>query len=284
MTQRFDYAAYQAQLWTRFPYERVETTGARALAEWTRLRTAGRGWPVVVGSDEDFLRIAEAVVGFPGDPSPSRTPQEILVAASMLQHPEALRSLREAEHAQSQAYIQEMLRNPEARFPTVIQGGVQQSDEEARAEYQRYAEEGYQGAEVGEWPSVPPQSAGLSIASDILTGKPYERVHIVLAPTPNSYEAPAYLKWGGWNACPFPEHHVAAMRSWHARYGAELVGMSGDVVNLRLSQRPRTREEAISLAREQYEYCNDLIDQGVGTLSNLAAGLMADDWWYFWWD
>jgi hypothetical protein len=38
------------------------------------------------------------------------------------------------------------------------------------------------------------------------------------------------------------------------------------------------------LAREQYLYCGDIVDQGTGTLSRLATALMADDWWYFWWD
>lgn len=83
---------------------------------------------------------------------------------------------------------------------------------------------------------------------------------------------------------PTPEYQVAAFRSWHERYGVEPVGMSGDVINLKAASRPTSREEALELAREQYDYCNDLIDQGVETLSNLAALLMADDWWYFWWD
>ncbi len=55
-------------------------------------------------------------------------------------------------------------------------------------------------------------------------------------------------------------------------------------MNIRVKQRPQTREAAIDLAREQYVYCNDIVDQGVGTLSVLAAVLMESDWWYFWWD
>ena len=30
--------------------------------------------------------------------------------------------------------------------------------------------------------------------------------------------------------------------------------------------------------------CNDIIDQGMGSYRALAAGLMASDWWFFWWD
>jgi hypothetical protein len=55
-------------------------------------------------------------------------------------------------------------------------------------------------------------------------------------------------------------------------------------LNVRVARRPATPEEALELARLQYEYCHDIVDQGVDTLSALAASLMAHDWWYFWWD
>jgi hypothetical protein len=71
-----------------------------------------------------------------------------------------------------------------------------------------------------------------------------------------------------------------AARIW----GAELIGLGSDTINLRVSRKPGTREEALELARAQYVYCNDIIDQGVGSYRELAAGLMASDWWFFWWD
>jgi hypothetical protein len=95
---------------------------------------------------------------------------------------------------------------------------------------------------------------------------------------------PAYLHWGQWNGCPAPEYQIAALRSWRERFGAELVGLSRDVMNVRVQSRPPTREVALELAREQYVYCSDIVDQGVQTLSALAAVLMESDWWYFWWD
>jgi len=39
-----------------------------------------------------------------------------------------------------------------------------------------------------------------------------------------------------------------------------------------------------SLAREQYAYCNDLVDQGTESVAALAAGLLDGTVWYFWWD
>ncbi|WP_206377132.1 DUF4253 domain-containing protein [Sphingomonas sp. G-3-2-10] len=153
----------------------------------------------------------------------------------------------------------------------------------ARLDAERLSEED-KAALAGDWPESPPPETGLTVASDILTGKPHDRVHILLIPTSDGAEVPAYLRWGGWNECPAPEMHVAVLRDWHARYGAELVGLSGDILNLRAKRRPETREAALTLATEQFFYCTDIVEQGVGSTSALAATLMSSDWWFFWWD
>ena len=138
---------------------------------------------------------------------------------------------------------------------------------------------------LGEWPASPSRSPGLSVASiDIRTDQPLPKVDIVLVPTDDPTTVPAHLQWGNWNACPAPEYHVAALRHWRDHYGAELVGLNMDVMNLRVARKPATREEAIELARVQYVYCNDIVDQITDYLSVLAADLTAHDWWYFWWD
>jgi hypothetical protein len=41
---------------------------------------------------------------------------------------------------------------------------------------------------------------------------------------------------------------------------------------------------ALKLAQEQYGFCFDIVEQGVGTIENLAGGLTASNIWYFWWD
>jgi hypothetical protein len=137
---------------------------------------------------------------------------------------------------------------------------------------------------IGEWPSSVSESPELSIALDLRTGAPIPLAHIIIVPTDDWTTIPAHFHWGHWNGCPAPEYHVAALRSWRDRFGAELVGLSHDVMNLRVRQKPKTQLEALELAREHYAYCPDIVDQGVGSLSALAAALMAHEWWYFWWD
>ena len=119
---------------------------------------------------------------------------------------------------------------------------------------------------------------------DTLTGQPHRRVHIVVIPTDDPTTIPAYLRWGGFNDCPSPEYHVAALRHWRDRYGAELVGLDMAPLNIRVARKPATRAEALALARVQFDYCSDIVEQGVETISALGSTLMAHDWWYFWWD
>ena len=238
------------------PYECVTVAGGDALSEWKRLHDLGQGWPVIIGDDEALDRIAEqyslddpAMLPPSAHPSASlpKTAAEIIVAADGVNVPAALRQFWQDEYG---------------------------DDEEADA----------MPAE-GSWPSSTSNAQpGFTIASDVLTGKAFPRVHILLIPTPHSYEVPAYLRWGNWNACPSPEIHVAALRYWHHRYGAELIGLNGDTINMRASRRPSTKAEALNLARDQFYYCADIVYQGTETLAPLAAGLMDSDWWFFWWD
>jgi hypothetical protein len=250
--QRARAEAMHMRMMAALSYERVTVAGADALAEWERLRSAGRGWPIVVGDDDALERIADQfsmadpqVSGSSILPAP-RAPAEIIAAAARLRFPADL-----------------------ARWPGAYGEGDLRSP-------------------VGEWPEGGMDDAaeqdGLTVARNVLTDQAFERVHILLIPTRNGWEAPAYLRWGDWNACPPPEYHVAALRSWHERYGTVVVGINGDTMNLRAARRPAGRDEALALAREQYRYCPDIVDQGSGTISALAAQLMSSDWWYFWWD
>lgn len=237
-----------------FPFEIVETTGENALAQWEQLKAAGRGVPVVVGDIAGILDPFSA-----NHFATQRLVQETLAAANAIRFPEGLFKMRRDEKAAAL----EMLRKLDPSSDS------EDDDHEPP---------------LGEWPATTSDSPGLSVAYDIQTGQPLAKVHIVLVPTADPTTVPAHLQWGNWNDCPAPEYHVAALRHWRDRYGAELVGLDRDTLNLRVARRPTTRGEAIDLARLQYAYCSDIVDQGLDDLSALAAALMADDWWFFWWD
>ncbi|MFZ5783715.1 MAG: DUF4253 domain-containing protein [Pseudomonadota bacterium] len=247
---------WQARALAAFPCEIVETTGEEALTRWEQLKSAGRGVPVVVGDLSGILR------AFSEDEEDARRPvEEILAAADAIRFPEGLFRMRQDQVRAALGLLREL--DP---------SGADEIGEEEEE------------PPLGEWPGEIAPSIGLSVARDVATDEPLSKVHILLVPTSDPTTVPAYLQWGGWNACPAAEYHVAALRHWRDRYGAELVGMDADTLNIRVARKPATCEEAIALARLQHVYCSDIVEQGTETISVLAAGLMAHDWWFFWWD
>ncbi len=142
----------------------------------------------------------------------------------------------------------------------------------------------YYEEERGSWPEdVQPDSTILGHI-DLLTQKPHREVAIALIPSSAPWEVPCYLKFGGWNECPFPAEHSAVMRRWQEKYGAEVVTVTHDTVEMRVKHPPKTRDEALALAREQFVYCADIVSQGTQTIEALAATLLNAPTWFFWWD
>jgi len=109
---------------------------------------------------------------------------------------------------------------------------------------------------------------------------------LVLVPVKRSWQIPAVFCFGDWNACPPAEVHIALLKRWHEKYGAELISMGMDAVYCLVNKPVRTRDAALALAKEQAVYCHDNVDQGAGdgTLSGLAIDLMDAEAWQFWWD
>ncbi|MDZ8050506.1 MAG: DUF4253 domain-containing protein [Aulosira sp. ZfuVER01] len=140
-------------------------------------------------------------------------------------------------------------------------------------------------AEIGEWNElISAVDEKYTIPYDILTGLPHPSIVLALVPTISSWEVPAFLKFGNWNDCPESAIHVCLMKYWHQKYGAEVVGITNDVVEMWVNHPPKNREAAFQLAQEQYIYCYDIVDQGVQTLNKLANLLLHRKVWYFWWD
>ena len=57
-----------------------------------------------------------------------------------------------------------------------------------------------------------------------------------------------------------------------------------DVIEMRVMQPPTDPSAAQTLAREQFLYCSDIVQQAVGTTRALASMLQGGTAWYFWWD
>lgn len=119
---------------------------------------------------------------------------------------------------------------------------------------------------------------------EVVSGKPLKHVTVALWPTREGWEVPALMRYGGWNACPMPHVQVALLRRWQEQYDAELVVLANDVLEMRVGRPPKTRAAAMTLAREQYSFCDDIVSQGTMSLERLADTLQHGTVWYFWWD
>ena len=106
---------------------------------------------------------------------------------------------------------------------------------------------------------------------------------MLLVPVKKSYEVPSVLRFGGWNYCPFPEEQIAVLKYWNDKYGAEIVALDNDTIEMSVKIKPRNKDEAAALAKEHIYYCPDRL-QDYYSLNSLASTLLYSDYWYFWWD
>lgn len=259
--------------------ERFETTGTKALSEWERLKERGSGWPIIVGGEEQLTALVKAI----DDHAREESFENILERAAHIRHPDDLNVIDEKARA---AILEELKREillPDDKLPMKYE--LDNNDDlqlldpaDARRRIQAEIDAG--AVPVGEWPAEASIISGSFFAYDHVQGKPREKVYILIVPVADGAEALAYLRWAGFNSCPATAFHVAALRDWKIRFGAQLVGLGDDAIELRISHRPKTREVALELAREHLAYCSETGE----TLAPLAASLMGSDWWFFWWD
>lgn len=136
------------------------------------------------------------------------------------------------------------------------------------------------------WPPQPDEGACGEIHAhlDMTTGLPKREVCVASLEVLASWETFARLAWGGFNECPLPHVHCILHRDWEERFGSEIVSLTDSVVECRVARPPSTREEAYLLAQEHYLYCPDIVDQGTESIVGLAAELLGNPYWFFWWD
>lgn len=137
----------------------------------------------------------------------------------------------------------------------------------------------------GEWPKDEP-SASPAGALENSFNSPDKLEWVARIPTAQSYEIPAWLRWGNHNDCPSPEEHVAVLRHWNEKYGLEIFFMTDESVSYILGHPPTDRAAALALAREHILYCSEGLDglEMSGGLGVQARQLIDTRLWYFWWD
>lgn len=145
-------------------------------------------------------------------------------------------------------------------------------------------DESWQVPPRGKWPEQSNHSKDFDSVMNTAGTRYLGFVGLILVPASRPWDIPFVLKFGGWNECPGPEVHASFIRYWNERYGALPVALTGDVFEMAVDSPPTEPQAAIRLAIEQYAYCSDIVDQGTETIEGLAAEILGQRRWFFWWD
>ena len=91
----------------------------------------------------------------------------------------------------------------------------------------------------------------------------------------------------GWRGA--ANYHTAVpltvvLRSWEERFGATLMHVGYDMVDLLVERPVNSPEAALAVAAEHFAFCMDNIYQGAGSIEEYAAELPGAARWSFWWD
>lgn len=105
-----------------------------------------------------------------------------------------------------------------------------------------------------------------------------EQTVLLLMPTPNGWDVPAYINWFASQGCN-SQLIVALLRHWNLCYGAELVAHYGTMLQFNVRHRPQTAQEAFQLAWQQYTIaqCTTILP-GVSPRDHARALLHSDRW------
>jgi hypothetical protein len=172
---------YKQKALENFPFKLIEVPGEAALAKWQTMRSAGQGYPVVLGADDGTSRFGNLLMPFgprgPDDPPPPSV-EDIVKAAAGISFPADLANRKKAEsEAAMRQFKAELAANPDMPLPRVTQMTLDgkthtQTREETLAQMERAPSD----PPLGAWPASPHPSRGLSIAWDGLAGKPVPKV------------------------------------------------------------------------------------------------------------
>lgn len=106
-----------------------------------------------------------------------------------------------------------------------------------------------------------------------------------LAAVDRSADALAAMGWqGALNHNEWTAPLAAVLRGWEERFGARVVGLGFNTLDLSVAAPPMTTRHALHVAAEHWAFCPDTMFQGPGTLAGYAEEIRGRTSWSFWWD
>lgn len=118
---------------------------------------------------------------------------------------------------------------------------------------------------------------------DVVTAIEGSPVTVALVPAEAGWEVPALLAWAGAERDHIggPEH-LSVLQLWNEAYGAELVSLGLEQMELLVERPPEDAREAFELAVQHYAYCPALMDHLAPAIGALAATRFGRHWLFDW--
>jgi len=128
-------------------------------------------------------------------------------------------------------------------------------------------------------PLEAPGTAADRYAAD-LTGRP-----LGLVPAGRGADVLTAIGWqGARHHNPLTAPLSAVLRGWEDRFGARVVGIGFDTLDLSVAAPPLTFRHALHVAAEHATFCPEAIVQGQGTLVGHAEQIRGAPFWSFHWE
>jgi len=104
---------------------------------------------------------------------------------------------------------------------------------------------------------------------------------IAIVKTMDKYQILTQLETNGYNYDIDPKELQKIITKFDEKYDLELIGAAGDWCEFIINKKP---DNWMSFAEEVYKICPDVVDQGTGTVKELAKEMKRSNRLYFWWD
>lgn len=123
---------------------------------------------------------------------------------------------------------------------------------------------------------------GRQQVDEILDSLPPARIGLAAAGRPA--DVLPRIGYTGVHSCQPALPVAAVLRSWEDRFGARLLRIGFDEIQLLAERPPRTVQAAYHLAAEHRSFCDECGGNGLRDVSDIAEYLLTTLIWSFWWD
>jgi hypothetical protein len=105
--------------------------------------------------------------------------------------------------------------------------------------------------------------------------------HVSILGGTDPYALLRVMGTNGWNYNISPDSIVVRLQRWDAAFGLDLQGVGFDWLEAEFRRLP---PDMMAFAKEIYEFCPDVVDQGTETVEALAKEMRRSNRLYLWWD